>query len=449
MNHSLRIFTRTGIPAALLSLAGLALAHAEEAPQVDVRCGVVYSIFNHPTFGMWTQQVPSGMGSQAWNRMIFLMYAPFVVVKNNSGWPLELYGDQNRNIPLVTFDQPPLQLEFKRIGDSHAGFVTNSPARLNDMYGNQPVARKTFKISLDGGTLVPTGSKTLAPGESCVFTPAVPPSSKFTDVFDWQNNLTSNLHASVGWKGPSNGFFVDYLTGRAGINQDVNGRLVIVPTRIQDSWDVRISGIETAMASGTRIFRGMASVGLTWPIDPEPEAEITHSPYTLSDHRNPIPVTTMKVESVDPISYWQVEPIFSVLLPPTTQSGFITDANSNGMNDGWEKHYFGDTSPSPSADADHDGYSNYFEYLAGTSPLDGTDFIRQSLVTLETGELQIEWSSIPNRTYVVETSGNLKDWTPHTPLTADSTSTSQQLARPATGPLFARIRIVPPTQTRR
>ncbi|MEO5914674.1 MAG: hypothetical protein ABIS50_10605 [Luteolibacter sp.] len=428
----------------MLSCVSFSTTHAEEAPQVEVNCGVVYSLLSRPIYSLWATNVPSVMGGSEWDQILHLVYAPFVVVKNNTGWPLKLDTGGTGVQPKVTFDQPKLGLEFKRVGDSHPGFITTSAVDLNKMYVNGGTS-KTFYMNLYGAGSPPSGYKSLAPGESCIFTPYIPVGTTVDSVLDWQNSLTSALLVSPGWKGPSNGYCSDYLTGQAALTPGVNGNLRIVPTRSQDGWDVRVSTI--GPLNGCRVFRHAPPVSANWPSDLGASNEITQFPFSLSDNQAPILTSDMDISSVQSIGTWIVPPVFSVLLPPKTRTGFVTDRNRNSMNDEWEKFYFDGITPNASQDQDKDGYSNLFEYLAGTSPVDSSDFIRQSLVETESDGLRIEWSSVANRTYVVETSGNLTDWTPSAPITAASATTSQPVTRPATGPLFVRIRIVPPTQS--
>ena len=48
------------------------------------------------------------------------------------------------------------------------------------------------------------------------------------------------------------------------------------------------------------------------------------------------------------------------------------DANHNGISDAWEMDYFGSvaTNRTQLTDTDHDGMTDYAEFIAGTDPID-------------------------------------------------------------------------------
>jgi uncharacterized repeat protein (TIGR03806 family) len=78
----------------------------------------------------------------------------------------------------------------------------------------------------------------------------------------------------------------------------------------------------------------------------------------------------------------------------------------------WRLANFGSPdSPSgaPAADADADGADNHAEFLAGTDPLDATRAPRPRLSAAD-GLLTLAIDLPVNRSFVVETSGNLSDW---------------------------------------
>ncbi len=83
------------------------------------------------------------------------------------------------------------------------------------------------------------------------------------------------------------------------------------------------------------------------------------------------------------------------------------DSDGDGLPDWWETLYFAGNAD-PNADPDGDGMSNLAEYRAGTNPTDRNSvfaFIR--ILPDAAGGLKVEWSSISNRTYVLQRSTNL------------------------------------------
>ncbi len=70
-----------------------------------------------------------------------------------------------------------------------------------------------------------------------------------------------------------------------------------------------------------------------------------------------------------------------------------------------------DPAGEPSADPDGDGRTNEQEYLAGTAPRDGTSALRPSL-TRDGANVTLGFSLPANRSFRIDVSDDLEDWTP-------------------------------------
>jgi len=93
------------------------------------------------------------------------------------------------------------------------------------------------------------------------------------------------------------------------------------------------------------------------------------------------------------------------------------DLNHNGISDAWEMDYFGTvvTNRTAATDTDHDGMSDYAEFIAGTNPTNAASrfyFTGESSVSNHL--VSMHWTVATNRLYQINTSSNLMNWTPLT-----------------------------------
>ena len=85
------------------------------------------------------------------------------------------------------------------------------------------------------------------------------------------------------------------------------------------------------------------------------------------------------------------------------------DTNYNGIPDWWEMKYFKNlTTASKTGDADHDGVSDYDEFLAGTDPTNPNSVFK-ILSVIPTGHQGgiIKWASAPGKSYTILRSTDL------------------------------------------
>jgi hypothetical protein len=124
----------------------------------------------------------------------------------------------------------------------------------------------------------------------------------------------------------------------------------------------------------------------------------------------------------------------------------FTDANTNGISDAWEQQYFGSVSPTRTrfTDTDHDGSTDYAEFIAGTNPNAATSFLQIVYPTLlSDGSVRLEWNSVGGRAYRVEGSANALTWQPLSNwIQATGSPTTITLSPPVTAYLF-RLQVRP------
>lgn len=96
---------------------------------------------------------------------------------------------------------------------------------------------------------------------------------------------------------------------------------------------------------------------------------------------------------------------FQILLAAThvVLSG---DSDGDGLPDDWELQYFGSTTGADAnADSDNDHFSNYSEWIAGTSPIDASAYIGwESKVVTGPTSVELTFLCVSGRTYYVELS---------------------------------------------
>lgn len=92
------------------------------------------------------------------------------------------------------------------------------------------------------------------------------------------------------------------------------------------------------------------------------------------------------------------------------------DVDSDGMDDSWETTNFGGTNSVNGGalqDWDGDGFPNYYEYRAGTSPTNASSALTMGGPALAVGQgIVIQWDSVAGHTYAILNKGNITSaWT--------------------------------------
>lgn len=127
----------------------------------------------------------------------------------------------------------------------------------------------------------------------------------------------------------------------------------------------------------------------------------------------------------------------------------IPDHNFDGLDDRFQRRYFPRwTAPiaGPNADPDGDGMNNLAEYIAGTNPTDPASVLRFSRVTNLSGRPNIEWLSVPGKTYQLFNAAQITGatWQPVGPAITAATATASWLdPSPGDIPRFYRVQVLP------
>ncbi|MDZ4405426.1 hypothetical protein [Prosthecobacter sp.] len=131
----------------------------------------------------------------------------------------------------------------------------------------------------------------------------------------------------------------------------------------------------------------------------------------------------------------------------------IPGYSSDGLDDAWQVQYFGLNNPNaaPTLDSDFDGQTNFFEFIAGLSPISGTSrfLIDSAPVPNQPGQMNIVISPrLPDRTYTVQCNTTLAstDWAPLTTFTTTDAGQQRTITdTSATGTRkFYRVQITKP-----
>ncbi len=151
---------------------------------------------------------------------------------------------------------------------------------------------------------------------------------------------------------------------------------------------------------------------VTWSILDGPLTSITSDGLVTADvvYTN----TTANVQGI----YGSSNSNLLLTVLNTNPDDFPGYAN-DGIDDDWQVQYFGlppNPNAAPGVDADGSGLGNYFKFLAGLNPLDGSRFlISTNKVSGDPSQFQVKFKPlVAGRTYLVEwtTGVTNPDWEP-------------------------------------
>src|ERR1035438_8116806 len=217
--------------------------------------------------------------------------------------------------------------------------------------------------------------------------------------------------------------------------------------------DVSITGVAAAGNAGGNINisknlgQGTWSLASLSPIGLVPVQTSFAPAVTISNL-----ATGQYVLQFSDVPYYQTPADQTNMLATGATSTFtgnytFLDVNHNGISDAWEMDNFGAvvTNRTQLTDTDHDGMTDYAEFIAGTNP---TNAASRFYFTGETSAgnrlVQMQWTVVTNRLYQVNLSTNLKSWTPVTAwLQASNNPAMNYSATNASRSHFYRVQVRP------
>ncbi|HEX4644004.1 MAG TPA: thrombospondin type 3 repeat-containing protein, partial [Verrucomicrobiae bacterium] len=88
----------------------------------------------------------------------------------------------------------------------------------------------------------------------------------------------------------------------------------------------------------------------------------------------------------------------------------IPDYNFDGLDDRFQREYFfpfTSTNAAPNADPDHDGFTNFAEYIAGTNPTNAASLLKIQSISHAANGATVVWQSVANKHYQMLSRTNL------------------------------------------
>lgn len=316
---------------------------------VITRCDILYTAHIQQAFGGWATGIPQYFSSfgGGWNNMVMLSYQPTVTLWNPYNVPMECSGLR------VEIEAAPVAFRFRRLTAPLSGYINSTHVPASEFYVRQEdrARPKRYVMDLTAQPLSTSSGRTwtLQPGESRVFSAAIPETAKFNasipssnsqliNTLDWVNQ-DLNLIGTPGWQGHGYGFSVDWLnpshngyTTTPGVNAP-HAFIGVIGSRLTDTFDIEVMPMASrALASDLPLFAVTLS---TWDGDilsriefPKTmsDAELAQAmtppggafPLVLTDYSSPLSGSQHYVSLNTPRSNFVVKPIAALTMQAKT-----------------------------------------------------------------------------------------------------------------------------------
>ncbi len=199
----------------------------------------------------------------------------------------------------------------------------------------------------------------------------------------------------------------------------------IVRNEVGDPINLSSGDVYLEMPSGTQLRSSVVSglepgvnYKLEVPMDSGTAADINaYMPTALK----PFWQFKLKVQ-IGQLTYLPIEMVgnFAQIGQPSLKTRIDltlgVDSDGDGLPDAWEQtliDIYGGTlaTINPNDDTDGDGIKNIDEYIAGTYAFDPTDGFTLSILGVNNGYSQLEFLAIRGRTYTIQESPTMEQWT--------------------------------------